>query len=320
VLTGRSVFAVDLQGDAGAWPRALAGAGADADRVRMHLKQLPCPTVAVVDRGAAQDVLDDVADFDVAAEPAVELAPVLDTVARRPIASMALVQLLRLNARLEFHEGLIAESLVYSTLQGGPEFTKWMAGRKLRSPGKANPEPAVLVTRKGACMELVLNRPERHNAFSIEIRDGLSEALRAVTADATVEEIVIRARGPSFSAGGDLEEFGTHVDAATSHAVRSTRSVGRLLSEVAERVSFRVHGACVGAGMELPAFGGRVIARRDSYFQLPEVGMGLVPGAGGTVSIPRRIGRQRTAYLALAGVRIDAARAKAWGLVDEIAD
>jgi len=80
-----------------------------------------------------------------------------------------------------------------------------------------------------------------------------------------------------------------------------------------------VHGACVGAGCELPAFCRRVCAREDAWFQLPEVGMGLVPGAGGTASLPGRIGRQRTAWLALSGSRIDAAKALRWGLIDEIA-
>ena len=57
-------------------------------------------------------------------------------------------------------------------------------------------------------------------------------------------------------------------------------------------------------------------AAPGAFFQLPELGMGLVPGAGGTVSLPRRIGRQRTAWLALSGERIDAETALAWGLVD----
>jgi len=79
-----------------------------------------------------------------------------------------------------------------------------------------------------------------------------------------------------------------------------------------------VHGACVGAGVELPAFAARVLARANVLFQLPEVSMGLVPGAGGTASIARRIGRQRTAWMALSGARIDAETAIDWGLVDEI--
>ena len=62
----------------------------------------------------------------------------------------------------------------------------------------------------------------------------------------------------------------------------------------------------------------RVVAEENSFFQLPEVGLGLVPGAGGTVSLPRRIGRQKTAWLGLSGQRIDAQTALAWGLVDEV--
>ena len=80
----------------------------------------------------------------------------------------------------------------------------------------------------------------------------------------------------------------------------------------------RVHDPSVGSGVELAAFAGRVVAAPDATFALPEVAMGLVPGAGGTVSIPARIGRHRTAWLALTGEALDAATALRWGLVDEI--
>ena len=87
-----------------------------------------------------------------------------------------------------------------------------------------------------------------------------------------------------------------------------------------DRIEARLHGACIGAGIELPAFAGKIIASRDAFFQLPEVGMGLIPGAGGTASILPRIGRQRLAHMALSGNRIDAETALDWGLVDAIAD
>jgi enoyl-CoA hydratase/carnithine racemase len=76
----------------------------------------------------------------------------------------------------------------------------------------------------------------------------------------------------------------------------------------------------MGAGIEVPALAGHVVADPAAVISLPELALGLVPGAGGTASIPRRIGRQRTAALALSGTRIDAATALSWGLVDEIAD
>jgi enoyl-CoA hydratase/carnithine racemase len=100
--------------------------------------------------------------------------------------------------------------------------------------------------------------------------------------------------------------------------VRLTRSPARLLWSVAARTTAYVHGACLGAGVELPAFAGRVVATPDATFGLPEVSIGLVPGAGGTVSLPRRIGRQRAAYLGLSGRRVTAAEAFRWGLVDAI--
>jgi enoyl-CoA hydratase/carnithine racemase len=90
------------------------------------------------------------------------------------------------------------------------------------------------------------------------------------------------------------------------------------MAGVADRVVAFLHGSCFGSGIELSAFAARVVARPDTVIGLPEVSLGLIPGAGGTVSLPRRIGRHRTAWLALTGRTIDAATARAWGLVDEI--
>jgi enoyl-CoA hydratase/carnithine racemase len=167
-------------------------------------------------------------------------------------------------------------------------------------------------------LRVTLARPEKRNAFSAGMRDGLVEALRVAVADPGIREIVLDGEGPAFCSGGDLDEFGTLPDPATAHAVRTTRSAARLLAACAGRVRAEVHGACVGAGVELPAFAARVVAREDASFWLPELTLGLVPGAGGTVSLPRRIGRQRTAWLALSGRPIDARTALGWGLVDEV--
>jgi enoyl-CoA hydratase/carnithine racemase len=76
----------------------------------------------------------------------------------------------------------------------------------------------------------------------------------------------------------------------------------------------------VGSGLELAAFAGRLTAAPDAWFQLPEVAMGILPGFGGCVSIPRRIGRQRAAALMLSGQRVRAAVALGWGLVDAVVD
>jgi hypothetical protein len=302
----------DLASDAG---RASA---AELESARTALARLPCPSVAfgaALGSPAAAALVD---HFDVVLTDEAELAPVLSTVRRTPLAATALAQLLRHNAGLGAHEGLIAESLVYSTLQSGPEFGAWQAGRPPPPALAEEFEPAVLVKRTGDRLDLTLNRPRKHNAFSAEMRDGLVEGLRIAVGDTSIAEVVVRGAGPSFSSGGDLDEFGTLPDPATAHAIRSTRNAARLLADCANRTRFEIQGACVGAGAELPAFARRVVAAKDAYFQLPEVSMGLVPGAGGTVSIPRRIGRQRTARMALSGLRIDAETAWRWGLVDEL--
>jgi enoyl-CoA hydratase/carnithine racemase len=257
------------------------------------------------------------AALDVVAASEDELAAILATARRAPLATLVLVQLLRGSLARSVADGLVAESLAYSTLQAGPEFAAWGAGRtpRVREPSR---EPAVLVTRAGDRVELRLNRAEKRNAFSAEMRDALCEALALVVQDASVRSVVLSGAGPSFCSGGDLDEFGTLPDPASAHAVRATRNAAGLLARCAERVEAHVHGACVGAGAELPAFCRRVVANRGAFFLLPELGMGLVPGAGGTVSLPRRIGRQRTAWLALTGRRLGAEQAHAWGLVDEL--
>lgn len=312
-LTGEPAFVVDLDTDAGA---------PDASRItaaREMLARLPCPTVAIA-RGERTGVAGALWDqFDVVVGSEADAAPVLAAAERTPIAATALSQLLRLGARLGVCDALVAESLVYSTLQTGPEFASWRQSSLPREPARPSAGPAVLANRENERLRLVLNRPERHNAFSAEMRDALAEALLLAASDPSIEEIVVSGAGPSFSSGGDLAEFGSLPDPATAHLVRSTRNVARLLADCGHRTCVIVHGACVGAGVELPAFARRVVSKRDAFFQLPELTLGLIPGAGGTVSLPRRIGRHRTAWLALSGARIDAATALGWGLVDEIA-
>jgi enoyl-CoA hydratase/carnithine racemase len=165
-------------------------------------------------------------------------------------------------------------------------------------------------------LRVTLNHPARHNCFSRQIRDGLVEAFELALLDRSIGCIRLAGRGRSFCSGGDLDEFGTAKDVSAAHLIRLDRSVAARADRCRSRLRAVLHGACIGAGIEIPSFAGRVEARDDAFFQLPELTMGLVPGAGGTVGITRRIGRWRTAYLALSGVRLDLATALAWGLVD----
>lgn len=282
------------------------------------LSELACPTVALSNSSLSPGAAALLPAFDVVLEGGEGLSPLLGRIRANPLSSLALVQLLRHNAQVDVHLGLMAESWVYSVLQGGPEFARWLAGRGPASELAPSSEPAVWMERTGPVLRLCFNRPSRHNAFGVALRDGLAEGLQLALSDHEIREVVLCGRGPSFCSGGDLSEFGTLPDPATAHAVRSTRNVARLLDALGERARAEVHGACIGAGAELPAFLPRVIAHEEAFFELPEIALGLVPGAGGTVSLTRRIGRQRTAWLALSGERIDAEKALAWGLVDEV--
>ena len=247
-----------------------------------------------------------------------DLASVSSTVATNPLAAVALVQLLRGAEARSVANGLLAESAVYSALQAGPEFARWRSSRPTR-PRLAEPDrEPVLLERSGERLSVVLNRPRVHNALDAAVRDGLVDAFRLVEADPTITAVELRGEGPSFCAGGDLDEFGLRADPASAHILRLDRSAGWAIDRVSERVTAHLHGACMGSGIELPAFARTVLVHPDVRIGLPELSLGLIPGAGGTVSLPRRIGRHRTAWLALTGHQADADVALAWGLADGI--
>ncbi|WP_068273018.1 enoyl-CoA hydratase/isomerase family protein [Aldersonia kunmingensis] len=244
-----------------------------------------------------------------------EVDAIETVVAAAPRASIAMAGLLDLTSSTDVRNGLIAESLAYSMLLAGPEFADWRTNTPRRTvPDCAQP---VLLDRDGDVLTLTLNRPERHNAFAAQVRDGVIEGLSVAEYDDTITRVVLRGNGRSFCSGGDLDEFGTATDVAAAHLVRLQRSAGYAVHRIANRVTAELHGSCIGAGIEVPAFAARVVAHNDARFRLPELTMGLVPGAGGTVSIPRRIGKWRTAFLALTNRPIDVATALDWGLVDD---
>ena len=214
--------------------------------------------------------------------------------------------------------GVVTESLAYSTLQAGPEFAHWLDERgPARMPDIAEP---VQAERDGNTLRIRFNRPQRHNAFSTDARAALLEALAVAQLDPSVTGIVLSGNGPSFCSGGDLAEFGSFADPASAHLARTRHSPALVLDALTARLGracrAEVHGRVLGSGLEMAAFCGWIAARDDSLLGLPELGLGLIPGAGGTVSVTRRIGRWRTAYLVLSGHNIDVRTALAWGLVD----
>ena len=278
------------------------------------LGTLPAVFVGVGPRDHAAGAL-----VDVITSTDSEAQAVAAAVADRPLASTALALILRHGSCRSITAGLVAESTTYSMLQAGPEFAAWRArrpGRRIRAP---SPDPEVLVHHDDIMTRITLHRPERHNAVDAALSEQLVEALTCALNEAD-RGVLITGDGPSFCSGGDLDEFGSFGDPASAHTVRLARSAGHLISMMADRVEVHLHGACIGAGIELPAFAGTIVAAADTCISLPELSLGLVPGAGGTVSLPRRIGRHRTALLALTGLEIDAKTAVEWGLADSLVD
>jgi uncharacterized protein YciI len=249
------------------------------------------------------------------ATEAATVADVNDAAERNPHAVAVLRSVLHVSADMSVEDALIVESLAYSTLQSGPEHQKWLANYTQRPVLRAH--TPVAVRRDDDVLRITLSRPERRNAIDAATRDALLDAFAIADADPEVH-VEWSGAGPSFCSGGDLNEFGTLDDPASAHLIRTSRSLGAAIHRLRDRITVHIQGRCAGAGVELPAFAGRVVADPGTTFLLPELAMGLIPGAGGTVSLPRRIGRERTEWLALTGEPIDARTALDWGLVDEL--
>ena len=245
------------------------------------------------------------------------LARLAANVAAQPVAAAAAVQVLRATLRLTFDQALTIESLAYSMLQASDGFRAWRAANPAPVRNDQD-QPRVAVSRDGADLSILLIRASANNAVDARLRDELCEALEFALIDPDQAPVLLSGEGRVFSEGGDLAEFGTFGDPGRAHLVRALRAPAALLHRLGGRATARVHGACIGSGLEIPAAASRVIARRHTWFRLPEVGMGLIPGAGGTVTIPRRIGRHRACFMAISGLDIRASTALAWGLVDSV--
>jgi len=239
-------------------------------------------------------------------------------VAAQPVAAAVAAQVFRTTLDLSLDQALVHESLAYSMLLASEGFRAWRAANSPRERVE-DPAPRVLIDTRGKTLGLQLNRPAARNAFDARMRDELSEALAFALEHPDAPPVTLSGAGPAFSAGGDLDEFGRAPDPGQAHLIRTLRSPARLVHALGERLTVQVQGACVGAGIEVPAAAARIAARPGAHFRLPEVSMGLIPGAGGTATIPRRVGRRRACWMAISGADIDLATALAWRLVDEVA-
>lgn len=286
----------------------LAGESGDIPDLRLPA----CPVVGI---GAQDHPL--AGRLDTVIESHFDGETIAKEAVRHPLAAATVAQLLRMIPALSREQGLTAESLAYAMLQGSEGHKAWMAARPEQPTWPAG---RVGLVRDGDDLLVVLDRAEAGNAIDRSMRDGLHEAFALANADAAVARIILRGTGKAFSVGADLSEFGTTTDPATAHMIRCVTLPAREAVHCADRMEVHIDGACVGAGLELAAFARKVTASRRSWFQLPELAMGILPGAGGCVSVTRRVGRQRALLMILSGRRVSARQALDWGLVDALVD
>ena len=166
---------------------------------------------------------------------------------------------------------------------------------------------------------VTLDRPDVVNAFSLQMRDDLWEVLTAVRDDPDVRGMLLRGAGErGFCAGADLTEFGTTPSQAVARAVRWERDLWGLMVTMPKPTVAAVHGYCLGSGLELAALCDLRVASEDAVFGMPEVGLGLVPAAGGTQLLPRLVGAGRALEMLMSGRRLGAAEAAEYGLVTSV--
>lgn len=177
----------------------------------------------------------------------------------------------------------------------------------------------VIYEKKENVAYVTLNRPEALNAFSIQMRDDLYEVFRAIKDDDEVRAVIVQGAGDkAFCAGADLTEFLTAPSAVKARQIRSRRNLWKLLLDIPQPLIAAMHGYVLGSGMEIAACCDIRVASGDAVFGLPEVGLGIIPGAGGTQTIPRIIGTARSLDMLLTNRRIKSDEAFQIGLVNRV--
>jgi enoyl-CoA hydratase/carnithine racemase len=176
---------------------------------------------------------------------------------------------------------------------------------------------AVLLERTDAILTITLNRPEVLNAYDRAMRDAIHGALGLVHRDPSIRVLIVRGAGRAFSSGGDLDEFGTAPSPTRAREVRQIRDVWGRWSTLPCVSIAAVHGVAAGGGLEMALLCDLVLCARDARLSLPETGLGLIPGVGGTQTLPRAIGLGRAAAVLLAGDAISGAEAAQIGLALE---
>ncbi|MEX1255634.1 MAG: enoyl-CoA hydratase/isomerase family protein [Dehalococcoidia bacterium] len=167
-------------------------------------------------------------------------------------------------------------------------------------------------------VRLTLNRPDKLNAVDLAMRDELWDALTAFRDDPDARVLVLRGAGDSFSAGADISDFGTAPSFVEARRARRERDLWGLMLHLPKPLIAAVHGHALGAGCEMSLLCDLRVAAEDARFGLPEVGLGYIPSAGGTQTLPRTIPPGVAMQMILSGDPIDAAEAYRLGLVHRV--
>ncbi|TDF64544.1 3-hydroxyacyl-CoA dehydrogenase NAD-binding domain-containing protein [Cupriavidus sp. L7L] len=175
------------------------------------------------------------------------------------------------------------------------------------------PLPVVHTTRHGAILCITVDNPPV-NALSTAVRRGLFEAVQRADADDQVAAVLIVGEGANFIAGADIREFGQ------APQLPSLPEVCNRIEDCGKPVVTVLRGAALGGGLEVALAAHYRVVLRDAKLGLPEVNLGLLPGAGGTQRAPRIMGVKAAAELMLSGKHLSSKAALAAGLVDHLAE
>ena len=169
------------------------------------------------------------------------------------------------------------------------------------------------LTREGDIAVLTINSPPV-NALSADVRDGLRDGARSAAADPAVKAIVVICGGRTFIAGADIAEFGKPPKGATIAELQGA------FESAPKPIIAAIHGTALGGGFEVALLCHYRVAVPSAKCGLPEIKLGLIPGAGGTQRLPRLSGVENAAEIVLSGNPFGAKQALAWGVVDEIVE
>ena len=175
------------------------------------------------------------------------------------------------------------------------------------------------VTTEGGIATVMLNRPDRYNALGARIVDELGEVLEEIEGSGEVRAMILTGAGEkAFCSGVDLKERSEmDADAKWAHN-RGLNAFAERLARLQAPTIAALNGLAFGGGLEITLACDFRIAAEGARFALPEVGLGIVPGAGGTQRLPRLVGPTRAKELILTGRRIGAEAALEMGLVSKV--